>query len=144
MEFGQWLCVHVPRRALHRRFVFSILNIPQMTNAVLLSCLNIGGGENRGNQEHLCKNVGKFSICDHGTISQVLLDEGYPQYIGVPNNPVPDIKTQEDTLWRNFIWLQNTFFFFKKYQVDLILSAHHSPHTSNIKINIPIEKLNPP
>ena len=88
--------------------------------------------------------MGKFSICDHGTISQVLLDEGYPQYIGVPNNPVPDIKTQEDTLWRNFIWLQNTFFFFKKYQVDLILSADHSLHTSNIKIIIPIEKLNPP
>ena len=42
------------------------------------------------------------------------------------------------------IWLQNTIFSFKKYQVDLILSANHSAHTSNIKLIFPPKALNPP
>jgi len=40
-------------------------------------------------------------------------------------------------------WLQNTFVFFKKYQVDLIQFANHSAHTFNIKIIFFTEKAKP-
>ena len=33
---------------------------------------------------HLCNNAGKLSGCDHGTLSQFLLDEAHPQDIGGP------------------------------------------------------------
>ena len=42
------------------------------------------------------------------------------------------------------IWLQNTFFFFKKYEVDLILFVNHSAHTYDTKQIFPPQKLNPP
>jgi hypothetical protein len=51
------------------------------------------------------------------------------------------IGTKERTPYVN--WLQNTLFFFKKYQVDLILFANHSAHTSNIKIIFFTEKAKP-
>jgi hypothetical protein len=39
-----------------------------MTKAVL-SGVEYGGPKNRGDQKHLCKKVGKFSICDPGASS---------------------------------------------------------------------------
>jgi hypothetical protein len=40
-------------------------------------------------------------------------------------------------------WLQNTSFFFKKYEVPRILFANHSAHTSNNKIIFSTEKAKP-
>jgi len=42
------------------------------------------------------------------------------------------------------ICLQNTFFFFEKYEVDPILFTNPSAHTSNMKIMFPSENPNPP
>jgi hypothetical protein len=41
-------------------------------------------------------------------------------------------------------WLQNTFFFFMKYEVDPMFFAIHNGHTSNIKVMFTPKNLNPP
>jgi hypothetical protein len=57
-EIRQMPCAHEPRKALDRRFVDG--------SAI---GFEYGGSKNRGDQKHLRKNVGKFSICDPGAYS---------------------------------------------------------------------------
>jgi hypothetical protein len=59
------------------------------------------GATNFLNPSHSFNNFREFAGFEFGTMSQLLDGRSHPQYIVVPNNPVPDIKTQGDNLWRN-------------------------------------------
>ena len=60
------------------------------------------------------------------------------------SNHFLSINRHQEKITSAVNWLKNTFFFLKKYQVDLILFANHSAHTSNITTFLSSERAKPP
>jgi hypothetical protein len=77
-----------------------------------------------------------------GTISTLLNIQKRPLDIAFSNHPLSKNRHQGKTT-SPVNGFQNTFFFFKKYRVNLILFANHSEHTFNRRIIYPPKKLNP-
>ena len=73
-----------------------------------------------------------FQRVDSGTISALLRIQKFPLDIVFFNHPLSNNRHQ-GKIPSYVNWLQNTFLFFKKYQVDLILFTNHTAHTYHTK-----------